>query len=151
MTLTRSLVVQLDCSYVLLLSWNNILHIEIIAVRSIPSRFTLFSKDGFPLSLIITGTMYTFSSKLPCFGERWAYVPVNKKWDICVSSSIKFRSTLQLQVFFLKAPFLLTAVPCFPPCLLRSHWFADFKSKWTVWMLSLAFCVICSKNFLFNF
>lgn len=42
----------------------------IVLVHSIPSRFTFLSKGGFPLSLIITGTLYTFSSKLGCFGER---------------------------------------------------------------------------------
>lgn len=40
------------------------------SVHRIPSTFTFPSKGGFPLSLIITGTLYTFSSKLACFRER---------------------------------------------------------------------------------
>lgn len=64
MKLMRSLTVQFDHSYTLLLSWNN------SSEHSIPSSATSLSNCGTPLSLIIIGAVYTFSSKLVCFGER---------------------------------------------------------------------------------
>lgn len=64
MKLMRSLTVQFDHSYMLLLSWNN------SSGHSIPSSTTSLSNCGTPLSLIIIGAVYTFSSKLVCFGER---------------------------------------------------------------------------------
>lgn len=51
MKLMRSLAVQIDYSYMLLLSWNN------SSEPSIPSRITSLSNGGTPLSLIIIGTV----------------------------------------------------------------------------------------------